>query len=128
MDIRESVDSIKAELGNREGKGQLVIRPRQTGKTAALFEFIHEHEPGNINVITCNVRIAHIMKRRYRDQYRDDLQPSFIPLELVSNRDVRGTNRRWVTDEVWPESVIKRAPDYKYVDCIGGFGTPLCME
>ena len=128
MDMRESVDSIKAELNEREGKLQLVIRPRQTGKTTALFEFIHEHEPGNVNVITCNVQQAHIMKDRYREQYRDDPQPSFIPIKWVSNRDVRGTTRRWATDEVWLSSVIKRAPDYEYVDCIGGVGTPLCME
>jgi hypothetical protein len=128
MDMRESVDSIKAELGEREGKGQLVIRPRQTGKTTALFEYIHEHEPGNVNVITCNVRMAQLMKQRYKEQYCDDPHPSFIPLEWVNNRDVRGTTRRWATDEVWPSSVIKRAPDYEYVDFLGGVGTPLCME
>ena len=123
-EIRESIDSIKAELGN----GKMVIRARQTGKTTALFEFIHEHEPGSVNVITCSTPMAHLLKDRYREQYRDDQQPSFIPIEWVNNVDVRGTTRRWATDEVWPSAVIKRAPNYEYVDYIGGVGTPLCMK
>lgn len=123
-DLRPSVIRIKRALRD----GIVVLRERQSGKTTALLEFVHEHDPGNVNVIVCDLNTAHFMKCRYKETYPNDPQPSFISVQNVSDTDVRGTKRNWVTDEVWPEAVIRKAQDYEYVPFLGGVGTAMCME
>ena len=123
-ELRKSIDEIKSELG----KGEVVCRPRQTGKTAALLEFIHEHNPGNVNIIVINFHTQHWLKSRYKELYPQDQQPWIIPIDIVNDHNVRGTTREWVTDEIWPSAVIRKAGDYEYVNFLGGVSTPMCMD
>ncbi len=118
-----SVDLIKAALG----KGEFVSLPRETGKTTALLEFVHERDPGNVIVIVRSWGKKCMMQSRYKQMYPKDPQPSFISIYDVKNTDVWGTNRKWVTDEVLPSAVVKNAEGYRWVPFLGGVGTPLCM-
>ena len=105
--MRESIDSIKQELG----KGVVVVRSRQTGKTTALLESIHENSPGSFDVFTGHVNMAELLKRRYKQMYPDDQQPNFCPYQYARNERVRGTTgRKWATDEIWPSAVVTVAP------------------
>lgn len=119
-----SVKSIKTELAS----GKLVTRDRQTGKTTALLEFVHEHDPANMIVICCNYPTKGLIERRYREMFPKDKWPSVISIHNVSDRDVRGTDRKWVTDEVWPAAVVRKAPSYAWAEYAGGVGTPMCMD
>lgn len=124
-EMRASIDSIKAELG----KGKVVSRSRQTGKTAALLEFIHEHFSGMVDLFVCNSHTAEHIKRCYRNMYPNDEQPRIFPAEKALNERIRGiTGRPWATDEVWPDAVIRKASDYEYHTYLGGVGTPMCMD
>jgi hypothetical protein len=123
--MRESIDSIKAELG----KGKVVIRPRQTGKTAALLEVIHENSPGMVDVFTCHANEAERFRRLYKEMFPGDEQPRIFPFQWALSERVRGTTgRKWATDEVWPDAVINKAHEYKFVTYFGGVGTPMCMD
>jgi hypothetical protein len=124
MEQENSVRSIKAELA----KGQVVIRDRQTGKTTALLEFVHEHDPANMIVVCCNRITKALILCRYREMFPKDARPSVISIHNVNDSDVRGTNRRWVTDEVWPAAVVRRARSYSWAEYAGGVGTPMCMD
>jgi hypothetical protein len=123
-DMRASIDSIKAELG----KGEVVTRGRQTGKTTALLEFVRGNDPGNMIIVTCHENARQFLERRYREMYPGDYRPTFASLHRVNSQDVRGTRRRWATDEVWPRSVVNRVRDYEFAEFVGGVGTPMCME
>ncbi len=118
------MDSIKSELG----KGRVVSRSRQTGKTLALMEYVHENNPGMAIVVTCNGMEKERMRKKYRAMFPGDDQPIFVSVQMVNYTDVCGTNRRWATDEVWPETVVRRAPGYELAPYLGGVGTPMCMD
>lgn len=124
--FRESMDRIKAKLG----KGEVVCGPRQTGKTTALLEYIHEKMPlsSSIIVVTCNIMEARRLMRVYKELYPGDGQPIVKSLAWVKNTDVVGTAHCWVTDEVWPTSVVENAPDYECCTYLGGVGNPMCMD
>lgn len=122
--LRASIASIKAELD----KGLVVTRERQTGKTLALLEWIHENDPGNVIVVCLNHITKDLTRSRYRRMYPQDAQPTVVSIQSVSNHDVQGTNRRWVTDEVWPEAVTYRADSYRAAPYLGGVGTRQCMD
>ena len=124
LSMRVSIDSIKSELG----KGNVVTRDRQQGKTTALLEFVHEHNPGNIIIVVPNWRMEELTKRRYRELFPQDPRPSVRSLGVVTDIDVRGSNREWVTDEIWPDVVKRKAESYAYVNYLGGVGTPMCMN
>jgi len=119
-----SISSIKSELD----RGQLVIRERQTGKTTALLEWVREHDPANMIVVCGNWNMRELARRRYCDIYPCEPQPIFQSVHSVSDRDVCGTMRKWVTDEVWPRAVMLRAFSYVGADYCGGVGTPMCMD
>lgn len=125
--MRESIEAIKAELKNGGARG-IVVRPRQTGKTIALLEFVHENDPGNMIVVTCNTNTAEHMRYSYKQLFPEDAQPTFKPYHRVDNRDVLGSTRRWVTDEIWPGAVVKNAPAYELHEHLGTVGTPMCMD
>jgi hypothetical protein len=120
----QSTESIKVELG----KGVVVTRSRQAGKTHALLEFVRGNDPGNTIVVACNNGERINSERRYREMYPDDYRPVFTCIGRVKNEDVLGTCRRWVTDEVWPDAVIERANAYETHEYLGGVGTPYCMD
>lgn len=124
ISMRVSIDSIKAELG----KGEVVTRGRQNGKTAALLEFVHEHDSGHVIIIVCNWSQRAHTSHRYRELYPNDAQPIVVCIQNVSDADVVGTSRKWVTDEVWPDAVKERAGAYEALDYFGGVGTPMCMD
>jgi hypothetical protein len=125
--MRESIDAIKAELESGGARG-VVVRSRQIGKTLALLEFVHENDPGNMVVIACNVmesdHIAHI----YKKIFPDDSQPKFVSFQSVDDRHVIGTNRRWVTDEIWPGAVVRKSRAFELAPHLGTVGTPMCMD
>ena len=124
-EMRQSIDSIKAELG----EGKVVCRSRQTGKTAALLEYIHENGRGLVDVFTCNANQKHYLECAYKERFPEDEQPRFFSIQSAMNARVAGTTgRKWATDEVWPESVVRRASDYEYITFLGGVGTPMCMD
>ena len=124
--MRESIDSIKAELG----KGKVVIRPRQTGKTAALLELIHENLPQTFDIFVAHSNMAEWTKRRYKEMYPDDEQPRIFSYQNARNERIRGTiGRKWATDEIWPSAVVNVAPDYEFnATFYGGVGTMICMD
>jgi hypothetical protein len=122
--LRASVESIKKELD----EGRLVTRDRQTGKTLALLEWIHEHDPANMIVVCCNGIMKSILRSRYREMYPRDPQPIFEPIQSISGHNLRGTNRKWMTDEVWPAAVVRRSLSYIGAEYAGGVGTPQCMD
>jgi hypothetical protein len=123
-DMRESVEAIKAELG----KGEVVVRNRQSGKTTAILEFIHENDPGYMVLVVCSPVIKDHTKRKYREFYPNDDQPVVVSIHQVSAMDVLGSNRCWVTDEVWPQAVIRKARGYAHAKYLGGVGTLQCMD
>lgn len=125
--MRKSIDEIKTELANGGARG-IVSRSRRTGKTSALLEFVHENDPGNMIVVSCNSARAASVKFQYKDLFPDDVQPMFTTVHCVNNRDVRGTTRRWVSDEVWPGAVVRKAPSYEFAQHLGTVGTPMCMD
>lgn len=122
--LQASIDSIKAELGN----GRLAIRGRRSGKTAALLEWVHEHNPGNTIVVCCNEITRDMVRCRYREMFPQDAQPLAVSIHRVSDKDVLGTNRKWSTDEVWPAAVVRKARSYARAEYVGGVGTPMCMD
>lgn len=123
-DIRASIDSIKAELG----KGVVVTRARQTGKTTALLEFVRDNDPGNMIVISCHDLQRQLTEQRYREMYPDDYRPTFTSIRRIKETDMLGIRRRWVTDEVWPDAVIERVEAYGWHEYLGGVGTAMCMD
>lgn len=123
--MRKSIDEIKAELG----LGRVVCRPRQTGKTTALLEFVHEYCSGFCYFVTCNYNMADILTRQYKKRYPDDEQPIFLTLDHLRGRGViEGRPRCWVTDEVWPEAVERKQDSIVTLTYLGGVGTPMCMD
>ena len=126
-EMRESIDSIKAELESGGARG-VVVRSRQTGKTFALLEFVHENDPGNMVVIVCNAMESDHMARLYKKIFPDDNQPKFVSFQSVDGRHVTGTNRRWVTDEIWPGSVVRKSRAFELAPHLGTVGTPMCMD
>lgn len=106
--LRSSIDAIKAALAFR----QVVLRGRQSGKTTALLEFVHEHDPGNMIIVVCNGITYDLTRQRYKYMFPQDPQHIIRSIHMVSNADVCGTNRKWVTDEVWPQAVVRKARSY----------------
>jgi hypothetical protein len=125
--MRESIDSIKAELKSGGARG-VVVRSRQTGKTLALLEFVHENDPGNMVVIACNVMQSDRMAHIYKQIFPDDSQPKFVSFQTVDDRCVVGANRRWVTDEIWPGAVVRKSRVFEFAPHLGTVGTPMCMD
>lgn len=124
ISMRLSMDSIKAKLRDES----LVTRDRQTGKTTALLEYVHERCAGKCFIIVPRLNVANFTSDNYRKRYPEDEKPRVLALSCISDRDALGSNLPWVTDEVWPESVAKKAPAFKYLTWIGGVGTPMCMD
>ena len=128
--MRESIESIKAELG----KGKLVIRARQTGKTTALLEFVHERCAGFCYIFACNEVMADIMKRNYREMFPEDEQPiiKMAPSQLrgLGGRGilVEKNPRCWLTDEVWPSAEAIASDEVTGLKFLGGVGTPMSMD
>ena len=124
--MRESIEAIKAELG----KGCVVYRERQTGKTTALMEYIHGCAPlsADIIVVVCNLNEAYCFAHLYRELYPRDGQPCVRSIQTVKSCDVAGTDRCWVTDEVWPHAVVDRVSSYEWHTYLGGVGTSMCMN
>ena len=124
-EMRASVDSIKAEL--RDGV-RVVTRERQTGKTLALMEHIHETAGGDVRLVTFNMDMADYFVRRYRAMSPEDKLPKAIAIGFVDGSKVEGTDQAWATDEVWPEAVTRKAWCYMALPFLGGVGTPMCMD
>jgi hypothetical protein len=122
--LRASIGSIKNELD----KSQLAVRDRQSGKTSALIEWVHKHDSGNTIIVCCNENMKAIVRSRYREMFPLDKQPIVVSIHSISDHDVRGTNRKWVTDEVWPQAVIRKARSYASAEFAGGVGTASCMD
>jgi len=122
-DLRPSTILIKRALG----KGEVVTRERQTGKTTALLEFVHEHDPGNVIIVVCNGMTRDWTKDRYRKLFPQDPQPIVKSIQTLNEADLMGTRRRWCTDEVWPRAVTNRCRAYEFAPYLGGVGTPMCM-
>ena len=126
-EMRDSIDSIKAELESGGARG-IVARERQSGKSTALLEFVHEHDPANMIVVCCNWQMRQFMKGRYKTTFPNDPIPYFVSIQNVKDSDICGTNRRWVSDEVWPGSVVDIAHAYELAPHLGTVGTPMCMD
>lgn len=132
--MRESIDAIKAELDhgikhNADGGGHLVNRDRASGKTAALFEFLHDYCGGFCYLVVCNPVMRELTERRYKQDYPEDEQPVVVTLDRLRSRSLsKGRSRVWATDEVWPSDVMKADPEFRTLTYIGGVGTPYCMD
>lgn len=125
-DMRKSIDSIKDELRlNPRGP---VCRGRQTGKTIALMEYIHEKCAGDCFLVTVNINIAKLLERKYREMFPKDTRPTFLSYYSLRDVCVAGTNKEWATDEIWPESVVKENENFRFLNFLGGVGTPMCMD
>jgi hypothetical protein len=127
IDMRYSIDSIKAELG----KGEVVTRGRQTGKTVALMEFIHEYCSGFCYIVVPNFRMAEWTEHQYRHLFPDDEKPLCVPLGRLGPQGtgtVKGRPLCWVTDEVWPGAAEQREEELRRLTFLGGVGTPYCMD
>jgi len=124
-EMRASVDSIKAELRSGES---LVTRGRQTGKTLALLEYIHETVGGDVNLIVCNGIQADLIARKYREMFPEDKQPRVRSISNADGTDLIGSDRGWATDEVWPSDVVRKAWIYETQTFVGGVGTPMCVD
>ena len=124
-DMRTSIDSIKAELG----KGKVVTRGRQTGKTTALLEFVHEYASGFCYIVVCNSNTMALTADKYRHLYPEDEQPVILTLGYLRRQTgVVGRPRCWVTDEVWPSAAERKDPALTLLNFLGGVGTPMCMD
>lgn len=124
-DIRASFDSIKAELG----KGEVATAERQTGKTTALMEFVHEYCSGFCYVVTCHRMEADRWGHKYRQMFPGDKQPVVVTLRGLRGFGViEGRPRCWVTDEIWPDAAVRHCPGLGVLTYLGGVGTPMCME
>ena len=130
-EMRASIDSIKAELANGDetsGEGRLVTRDRQTGKTLALLEFIHEYARGFVYYVTIDQNTAMRLQVEYHRMYPTDEQPIVLSIKTMNFMRVAGRDRCWVTDEVWPGAVKRKIPQLEMLTFLGGVGTPLCMD
>ena len=124
-EMRKSVDEIKAEFA----KGvRVVTRDRQTGKTLALMEYIHEQTGGDAILVVCNFREKERVIDAYQAMFPDDKQPKVIALGHVQSGNVLGRDQPFATDEVWPKDVVKKAGAYEYQRFLAGVGTPKCMD
>lgn len=124
-DMRASIDSIKAELG----KGEVVTRERQTGKTTALLEFVHEYASGFCYIVVPNSNMAHLTADKYRRLYPDDERPIILTFQYLRNQtSVVGRPQCWVTDEVWPSAAERQDEALTLLTFLGGVGTSMCMD
>ena len=73
--IRASIDSIKKAI--REDGKLFLCKPRQTGKTTALLEIIHDDFDGDAILLSPNVRMSDYAKDRYREMYPGEKLPIF---------------------------------------------------
>lgn len=122
--MRHSIDAIKAELG----KGKLVTRTRQQGKTTALLEFVHEYCCGLCYIVACNANMADLIKRQYRDLYPHDKQPKVLSFGNLRGGQALGGPHCWVSDEVWPDAIVATAHDFRYLAFLGGVGSSESMD
>jgi hypothetical protein len=124
LDILASIDSIKAQLG----KGEVVSRERQSGKTIALAEFVHEQCGGFCIVITCNPNEREYFAHYYKARFGSDKKPHVLTLDSLRHACLDGGPRHWVTDEIWPSAAIRNSMSLEYLEFLGGVGTPMCMD
>jgi hypothetical protein len=129
--LTESINSIKQELlaGAKAEVPALVTRDRQTGKSTALMEFVHEYCKGLCAIITCTSGMAQVTTRKYHELYPNDAKPLVLALTRLDNEVLMGRQLRgWATDEIWPSAAIRKAPVLEALTFLGGVGTPLCMD
>lgn len=73
--MRSTIDGIKKEI--REDGRHFVVCRRQTGKTTALLEIIHDDFEGDAILLSPNVRMSDYAKDRYREMYPGEKVPIF---------------------------------------------------
>lgn len=83
---------LTAEIKEKLAKGEFAHFPRQTGKSEALLEFIHDEHSGEAIVICMNSDMAHVMIWRYQKKYPGENVPSFCTGESAEN-NIRGNSK-----------------------------------
>lgn len=124
MTIRENIECIKQELG----KGRVAVHPRNTGKTTALLEFVHEHAGGLVYIVTCNTSQAKHISKVYGRLFPDDDKPVVLSINNLTMKQIYGRPRCWVSDEVWPEAVCNALASFQELEYLGGVGSAISMD
>lgn len=68
----------KEEIKTAIAEGDIAIADRDTGKSEAILEHVHEHHHGHAIIVSLNPITAHCNKVRYATQYPGDRNPIML--------------------------------------------------
>lgn len=92
--IEYKIEEIKAVLEKKE----FALFNRQTGKSTALIEFVHDHHGAEAVVICADNKTAGMMARLYNQKFPNEELPVFCG-PFLADRCIRGNAKKIFIDE-----------------------------